>query len=90
MHPIFLSTVDARDSFSRLVDRAALAKDRIIVTRHGEPMAAIVPLEDLQILEDLERHMRRRDRTAGDAPPVGRSREERMRNGRGEQAGLFD
>lgn len=70
MPPIFLSTVDARDSFSRLVDRAALGKDRIVVTRHGEPMVAIVPLEDLELLEDLERHLARRHEVDPDAVPL--------------------
>ena len=79
MPPIFLSTVEARDSFSRLVDRAALGKDRIVVTRHGEPMVAIVPLEDLELLEQIERHQERR--REGEAPllPVRGERAARAR-----------
>lgn len=58
--PIFLTTVEARDGFSTVVDRAAYGNERIVVTRHGEPMAAIVPLADLELLEDVERRLGQR------------------------------
>ena len=36
------------------LDSRLRAKERIILTRHGKPLAALVPLEDLALLEELE------------------------------------
>lgn len=49
-----ISTAQARRRFSELIDRVAQEKDRMVVTRRGRPIAAIVPLEDLLWLEDIE------------------------------------
>ena len=62
MSRIFLTTVEARDNFAELIDRAALSAERIVITRHGEPMAALVSLEDLELVEEIERRLERRDR----------------------------
>lgn len=45
---------DARDSFSELLGRAQHGKERVVIDRHGKPAAAIVPVEDLQLLESIE------------------------------------
>ena len=49
-----VSTVDARDHFSDLVNRAAFGKERLVLTRRGKSVAAVVPMEDLRILERFE------------------------------------
>jgi prevent-host-death family protein len=49
-----ISTVEARNQFSTLVNRAAFGNERIVLTRRGKDIAAIVPLEDLKLLENLE------------------------------------
>jgi prevent-host-death family protein len=49
-----ISTAQARRRFSELINRVANEKDRMVLTRRGRPLAAIVPLEDLLWLEDLE------------------------------------
>ena len=49
-----LSVADARDQFSELLNRAAYAKERIIVMRRNKELAALVPIEDLRIIEALE------------------------------------
>jgi prevent-host-death family protein len=49
-----VSTVRARDNFSELIHRAAVDKERIVLTRRGKPVAAVVPIEDVQLLETLE------------------------------------
>ncbi len=49
-----ISTVKARDEFSDLVNRAAYGKERVVLTRRGKPLAAVVPLEDVELLERLE------------------------------------
>jgi len=45
---------EARGEFSDLVNRAAYKHERVLLTRHGKPIAAIVPTEDLELLEALE------------------------------------
>jgi hypothetical protein len=36
------------------VNRVAYSKERIILQRRGKGLAAVVPMEDLEILENLE------------------------------------
>ena len=55
MSRIFLTTVEARENFSELIDRAAASGERIVITRHGEPMAALLPLDDLELVEEIGR-----------------------------------
>ena len=68
MSRIFLTTVEARDNFAELIDRAALSAERIVITRHGEPMAALVSLEDLELVEEIERRLERKQRRRAAAP----------------------
>ena len=51
---IRVSVSQARDDFAELVNRAAYKQDRVIITRHGRAIAAIVPIEDVAYLERLE------------------------------------
>ena len=45
----------ARSEFPELVNRAAYGKERTIVSRRGKDMAAVIPMEDLHLLERLAR-----------------------------------
>jgi prevent-host-death family protein len=45
----------AREEFSEIVNRAAYGKERTIVSRRGKDLAAVIPVEDLQLLERLAR-----------------------------------
>jgi prevent-host-death family protein len=49
-----MSTVQARDQFSELINRAAFGQERIVLTRRGKALVAVVPIADLQVLEQLE------------------------------------
>lgn len=49
-----ISTVEARDQFADLINRAAYGKERIVLTRRGKEVAAVVPIEDVRLLEELE------------------------------------
>ena len=49
-----ISTVEARDRFSDLVNRAAFGKERIVLTRRGRELVAVVPIEDVELLRRLE------------------------------------
>lgn len=45
---------EAREEFSTTVNRVAYGGERVILTRHGKRVAAVVPIEDLELLESLE------------------------------------
>lgn len=45
---------EARESFSTTVNRVAFGRERVVLTRHGKRVAAVVPIEDLELLESLE------------------------------------
>jgi len=45
---------DARDDFAELVNRVAYGKDRVIISRRGRELAAIVPVSDVALLELLD------------------------------------
>ena len=49
-----ISFVEARASLSEVVNRAAYGGERIVLERHGKPAAAIVSMDDLKLLEELE------------------------------------
>ena len=49
-----VSTVDARMQFSEIINRAAFGKERMILTRRGKEIVAVVPIEDVKLLEALE------------------------------------
>lgn len=49
-----VSVSQARDDLAELVNRAAYKEERVIITRRGRPIAAIVPIEDVAYLERLE------------------------------------
>jgi prevent-host-death family protein len=43
-----------RQNFSDIVNRAAYGGERTMVYRRKKPVAAVVPIEDLEFLEKLE------------------------------------
>jgi prevent-host-death family protein len=45
---------EARESFSNTINRVAFGGERVVLTRHGRRVAAVVPIEDLELLESLE------------------------------------
>ena len=45
---------EARGEFSDMVNRAAYRGERVLITRHGKPIAAVVSAGDLALLEALE------------------------------------
>ena len=42
------------DSFPATLDRVVRNRERVIISRHGKRVAALVPLQDLAALEELE------------------------------------
>jgi prevent-host-death family protein len=49
-----VNTVNARAQFSEIINRAAFGKERVTLTRRGKEIVAVVPIEDVQLLEALE------------------------------------
>ena len=49
-----MGTSEARGNFTELVNRAAYKGERTVIRRRGKGMAAIVPMEDFDLLEKVE------------------------------------
>jgi len=45
---------DARDHLSEVVDRARYTQERVILTKRGREVGAIISIDDLNLLEMLE------------------------------------
>jgi prevent-host-death family protein len=48
-----VSTVVARNEFSTVLNRAAFGKERVILKRRGKAIAAVVPMEDIELLQKI-------------------------------------
>ena len=49
-----ISTVDARKKFADIVNKVAYGKESIILTRRGQNVAALVSMEELELLQQIE------------------------------------
>jgi len=65
---------EARESFSTTVNRVAFGGERVVLTRHGRRVAAVVPIEDLELLQSLEDARDLDDVRAALADPANRER----------------
>jgi prevent-host-death family protein len=81
--PTAVSVADARSDLAELLNRVAYGKERLVITRHGRELAALVPIEDLQLVNRLRRFVARKDVAralaeldAGKAPSWEQLREE--------------
>jgi prevent-host-death family protein len=59
-----LSTSQLREDLSDALNRVAYKGERIVLRRHGKDVAALVPMDDLARLEEMED---RADNAAADA-----------------------
>ena len=48
-----VSTVEARENFAELINQSAYGGERIVLTRRGKPLAALIPLSDLTDLDAI-------------------------------------
>lgn len=46
-----LTTTQARQDFSNLMNQVSYARRRILLTRRGKPLGALVPVEDLRLIQ---------------------------------------
>jgi prevent-host-death family protein len=68
-----ISIAELRARLGDLVTRVSYKHDRVVITKHGKPVAALVSAEDLEFFERLEDRM---DNEAADA-----AEEETRKNG---------
>ena len=56
-----ITAAEARKRMAELLNRAAYGKERFVVTRHGKELVAIVPLEDVTLLDRLRALLSKKD-----------------------------
>ena len=49
-----LTASSVRDAFAATLDRVAEDGERIVLDRRGKSVAALVPIEDLELLREIE------------------------------------
>ena len=49
-----ISVSKLKDTLSEVLNRAAYGRERIVVASRGKPKAAVISVEDLKLLEELE------------------------------------
>lgn len=47
-----MSTVEARENFSEMINQAAYGNQRVVLTRRGKPLVAVISLQDLELPVD--------------------------------------
>ncbi|NOY68514.1 MAG: type II toxin-antitoxin system Phd/YefM family antitoxin [Deltaproteobacteria bacterium] len=56
-----VSTVEARKKFAEIVNRVAYGKEPVVLTRRGEQIAALISMEDIELLNFIEDHVDTKD-----------------------------
>jgi len=51
---ITITTVDARKNFADIVNKVSYGQDSIVLTRRGKKIAALVSMEELELLQKIE------------------------------------
>ena len=49
-----ISVSESRKEMGDLVSEVCFTKNRVVISRHGKPVAVLVPVEDAELLVDLE------------------------------------
>ena len=52
-----VSTSEVRGDLAEIINRVCYNGERIVVNRRGKDVAAMVPVDELAILEELEDHL---------------------------------
>jgi prevent-host-death family protein len=48
-----ITASEARDEFAEVINRVAYGGERVVIRRREKELAAVIPLEDLRLLERL-------------------------------------
>jgi prevent-host-death family protein len=65
---------EAREEFATIINKVAFGGERVRLTRHGKAVAAVVPVEDLDLLEEIEDAIDLADLDAALADPANQKR----------------
>ena len=49
-----ITTADARKKFANIINRVAFGNESFVLTRRGEPIAALVSMRELKLLQEIE------------------------------------
>ena len=49
-----MSTVEARENFSEMINQAAYGNQRVVLTRRGKPLVAVISLAELKDEKTLD------------------------------------
>ncbi len=52
-----ITTGDARKNFADIVNTVAYGKEPVVLTRRGKEIAALISIEELQLLQKIEDHI---------------------------------
>jgi len=52
-----ISTADARKNFANIVNKVAYGKEPIVLTRRGQKIAALVSMDELELIQHIEDHL---------------------------------
>jgi prevent-host-death family protein len=71
--PARLSASRAREKFADIVNRVEYGGERVIVRRHNRDVAAVIPIEDLELLQRVEDRMDVKDALKALREPRGKT-----------------
>ncbi len=49
-----ITTAEARKKFANIINQVAFGDESFVLTRRGEPIAALVSINELKLLQELE------------------------------------
>jgi len=52
--PTKISTADARKHFADIVNKVAYGKEPVVLTRRGQEVAALVSMDEFELLQQIE------------------------------------
>lgn len=54
---VSMSAAEAREHLSEIIDQVAFGNERIVLTRHGKALVAMVPIDDLKALDRFQDYL---------------------------------
>ena len=66
-----VTTAEARKNLAEIVNKVAYGKEPVVLTRRGEEIAALISMEELELLQLLEDHIDIEDAKKALAEPGG-------------------
>ena len=54
MNHLSITTAVAKEEFSDLINRVSHQNEHIVLTRRGKEIAALIPIQDLELLESVK------------------------------------